>query len=270
MSSILVTGGAGYIGSHAVKVLRAAGRRRRRLRQPRGRPSRGHGARDRRRRGGHPRHRAAPRRHPRASRRRGDALCRLALGRRVGARSGRLLPEQRRRRAVGARRDGGRERAVLRLFLDGRRVRQSRGDADHGVASEAADQRVRRNEAGDRARAAALRDGLRDPIDRAALLQCRRGRSGRGARRGPLAGDPRHPARDRRRPGARSLPGVRRRLRHAGRHVPARLRARQRPGGRARRSRSAALRGGAASTQSTTSATAGRPRSRTSSTRSNG
>ena len=63
---VLVTGGAGYIGSHAVKALRAAGPRRRRLRQPVRRPSRS--GRQRARRA------ARGRRHPRRGAAVADAL----------------------------------------------------------------------------------------------------------------------------------------------------------------------------------------------------
>ena len=59
--------------------------------------------------------------------------------------------------------------------------------------------------------------------------------------------------------GRGTLPGLRRRLRHAGRHLPARLRPRHRSGRRARAgARRAARRRGRP--RSTTSATAGRPR----------
>ena len=51
-------------------------------------------------------------------------------------------------------------------------------------------------QAGGRARAAALRAGVRPAMGRAALLQRRRRRSRRRDRRGPLAGDPPDPARD--------------------------------------------------------------------------
>ncbi len=99
MSAVLVTGGAGYIGSHAAKALRA-----------RGESvvvfdnfSQGHreatGARDGGRRGRHPGHGEARGDDQDPRRRRRDALCRVALGRRFGQGPGRLLPQQRRRDA---------------------------------------------------------------------------------------------------------------------------------------------------------------------------
>ena len=51
---------------------------------------------------------------------------------------------------------------------------------------------------------------------------------------GPLAGDSRDSARDRRRDRRRRFAGLRGRLPHAGRHLPSRLHPRDRPGGRAR------------------------------------
>ena len=99
--SVLVTGGAGYIGSHAVKALRAPGTTwsstttcaRGTGRRP------AHRRRRAARRGRHPRRGAAARGDARARRRRGDAFRRAALGRRLGQGSDRLLRQQRRRRA---------------------------------------------------------------------------------------------------------------------------------------------------------------------------
>ena len=82
---------------------------------------------------------------------------------------------------------------ALRLLVD--RARCSASPIETPITEDhptAPDQRLRRDQAGDRARAAALRARLRDPLDRAALLQRRRRRSGRRARRGSRAGDPRH------------------------------------------------------------------------------
>ncbi len=92
---VLVTGGAGYIGSHASKALRARRLPRRRLRQPDRRPSRGRAL----RRAGRGRHRRRRCRAPGAAparRLRRDALCGVPRRRRVGARAGRVLPQQRR------------------------------------------------------------------------------------------------------------------------------------------------------------------------------
>src|SRR5439155_939374 len=103
----------------------------------------------------------------------GHALCRAAVGRRFRQRPGRLLRQQRRRDLVGAGRDGGGGRAALHLLVNGGRVRRSDRDADYGRPSEDADQRVRRDEVGDRAGAAAFRPRVRAAMDRAAVLQRR-------------------------------------------------------------------------------------------------
>ena len=97
---VLVTGGAGYIGSHAVKALRAGRPRRRCLRQPLGRASR-RGARCARSiEGDIARTCDAVRRRTARQRRDGrHAFCRLADRRRFRARSGGLLPQQRDRHA---------------------------------------------------------------------------------------------------------------------------------------------------------------------------
>ena len=125
-----MTGGAGYIGSHAVKALVEAG-------QPTSsstttcRPGTGSGAPGGRRErslveGDIARHGAPRADDRRAPGRRGHALRRLAVGRRVGAQPGRLLPQQRHRRAVGARGDDRRRREALRVLVDRGGVRQSR------------------------------------------------------------------------------------------------------------------------------------------------
>ena len=92
-----------------------------------------------------------------------DAVMHFAAwldGRRVGARSGRLLPEQRRRRALGARRHGGGERAAISCFPRRapcsaipwrRRSRKSHPKQPINAYGE--------TKLDDRARAAALRDG---------------------------------------------------------------------------------------------------------------
>ena len=191
-----VTGGAGYIGSHAVQGARRAGHAwsstttcRPGTREAVARRAAG--------RGRHPRRRRRPTRCA-TRRRRGDALRRLAQCRRIGPRSGRLLPQQRRRHAgvLEAMADAG--RAAHFVFSStcavyGEPV-ETPIDETHPTAP---DQRLRRDEAGGRARAAALRARLRHALGRAALLQRRRRRSGRRARRGSRAGDPPHSARDR-------------------------------------------------------------------------
>ena len=94
---------------------------------------------------------------------------------------------------------------AVRVLVDLRRLRRAGRDAAARDASDGPDQRLRPDEAGDRARAAALRARLRDPLDPPALLQRRRRRSGRRAGRGSRPGDPRHPAR-----ASRRLPAARR------------------------------------------------------------
>ena len=175
--AVLVTGGAGYIGSHAAKALAAAGRRVviydnlteghreaalgadlvvgdtrdvARLRSVM----------------------AEPRRDGR------HALRGLGRGRRVGARPGRLLREQRRRDAVGPARRWPAEQVPSFIFSSTCAVFGEPIETPIvETPPDASDQRLRRNEAGRRARAAALRAGLRHPLDLPAVLQRRRCRS---------------------------------------------------------------------------------------------
>ena len=84
---VLVTGGAGYIGSHAAKALQPRRLPRRRLRQPGRRPPRGGQVRRARRRR-HRRRRGRPRRAAAPRHLRRDALRGVSRRRRVGARAG--------------------------------------------------------------------------------------------------------------------------------------------------------------------------------------
>ena len=162
MSAVLVTGGAGYIGSHAVKALRARGESVvvfDNLQPATGRrPAHAHDG----RRGRHPGHRGArgDDQRPTAS----TPSCTSRRGSRSATRSGT-------RPATTATTSAGRWRCSRRWSPTGvrhfvfsstvRGLRQRRTDADPRGPAEASDQRLRRDEAGDRARAAALRDGLR-------------------------------------------------------------------------------------------------------------
>ena len=72
----------------------------------------------------------------RAPRRRGDALRRLADGRRVGAQAGRVLPEQRRRHAGVLEAMARRGRDALHLLVDLRGLRRAGIGADRRDASD--------------------------------------------------------------------------------------------------------------------------------------
>ena len=86
---------------------------------------------------------------------------------------------------------------LLRVLVDLRDLRRADRDADRRNASAAADQQLRRDQAGGRAGAAALRARARPALGGAALFQRRGRRSGRRDRRGSLAGDSPDSARDR-------------------------------------------------------------------------
>ena len=232
---MLVTGGAGYIGSHAAKALRAAGSRGRHLRQPVGRA-------------------IARRRSARRSSRATSATWTPCAGRLresgasavmhfaawldvggVGPRSDRLLPEQRDRRARHARGDGG------------------------GAGAHASSSRPPAPSTASRARRRSARRIRRSPInaygqtklavehalphfERAYGIRsvCLRYFNAAGADPDGELGEDHAPeihvipARVRRRVGRPSDRHLRRRLPDAGRHVPARLRPRLRPRRRAR------------------------------------
>ena len=165
MSAVLVTGGAGYVGSHAVKALAAAGydvvvyddlsaghaEAVERLAEG---VSAAH---DRAGSGRHRRRRRRARRAAPVGRDGRHALRGAAPGRRVRAEAARLLPRERDGDDGAARRDGGGGRDAARLLVDVRDVRRAADRPDRRAAPAAADQHLRRDEAGDRARAAARR-----------------------------------------------------------------------------------------------------------------
>ena len=202
--TVLVTGGAGYIGSHACKALAAAGYR------PVTYDNLSIGNRWAVRWG--PLERGdildAARLHeafklPPAGR--GAAFRGAGAGRRVDAGARALLPHQRHRGGDPARRLPRPRRAGLRLLLDLRGLRHARADADRRGRAAAADQSLRRLQADGRAHPRRLRHGLRAAPRGAALLQRRRRRPRRRDRRGARRRDP---------PGAA---GARRRARAGGR-----------------------------------------------------
>ena len=234
--SVLVTGGAGYIGSHAVKALRAAGQDvviyDNLQRRPRG--GRGRAPARRSKWGTSTTCRDCARSWRRIAGRRGHALRGVAVGRRLGARirsATTTTTSAARCRAPGDGRGAG---PALHLLVHGRHVREPARDADHRGPSAAADQRLRRDQAGDRARAAALRAGLRAALGRRCAISTPPAPIRTACSARIIARDPRHSARDRRRPRPRFVLDLRQRLRHAGRHLPARLRPRVGPGVRPR------------------------------------
>ena len=173
--AILVTGGAGYIGSHCCRALDAAGY------QPvvfdnfstghRSFVSRRAGDR-RHRRQGHAGARLCGTRD-----RRGHALRRIEPGWRIRRRSAEILRQQPRRHAVAA---GGDARGRLQspgVFVDRRGLWQCRQQGAARGLRLRADQPLRRLEMDGRARAGGLSRGLRPRIVRAALFQRQRRRS---------------------------------------------------------------------------------------------
>ena len=181
MSRVLVTGGAGYIGSHAVRALVDAGHTIAVLDDL----SAGHSA-------------AVPPGVPLVrcemhdtgrvvealTHHRVDAVMHFAAWLDVGGsvvESDRLLPQQRDRHAVGARGHAPDRCPAVHLLVHLRHLRRADAGADGRDAGSAADQRLRRDQAGHRAGVAASRAGARHPLHRAALFQCCRRPSRRHA-----------------------------------------------------------------------------------------
>ena len=182
--NILMTGGAGYIGSHTAKLLAACGHQPDRLRRPHAGPRVGGqvGA----ARTGHARRPGSPARGVRAPpHRRRRALRRQRAGRRVDDEPVQVLPQQHRGHAQPARRDARGRRRHHRLLLDVRDLWRSSARADRRDASAGAGQPVRRIEADGGEDAALVRRGVRAEVDRAPLLQRGRRRPRRRDRRGP-------------------------------------------------------------------------------------
>ena len=162
--AVLVTGGAGYIGSHAAKALSQAGYRvvvfgnlRRATGGAAGVPLVD---------GRYQRRRTRCVLRLRRLGLRGDALRRVPRRGRVGARTGAVLPQQRRRRAGRARGDGGGvggRTSCFRRRAPPTASRSRRRSSGH-IRWEAGP-RLRRDEAGHRAGAAALRARLRPALD---------------------------------------------------------------------------------------------------------
>ena len=127
--SILIVGGAGYIGSQTAKRVAQAGLEARGVRQPRLRAQVGGQVGPARR--GRPRRRRADQARARAARGDGGrALRRLRLRGRVGDQPAQVLPQQRRRHAQPARRDARRGRARHRVLVDVRDLRRAGARAD--------------------------------------------------------------------------------------------------------------------------------------------
>ena len=223
--AILVTGGAGYVGSHACKALAAAGYRPGDLRQPVARPSRG-GALGPAGRGRPARPR--PRSPTRCASHAIDAVMHFAAFAYVGESVS--DPELYYRNNVGgtlALLEAMREAGVGTIVFSSTCATYGIPERVPIARDHAAEpgQPLWRDQAGDRAGAALVRRRLWPALGGAALFQRRRRRSRRRDRRGPRSRDASDPAgAAARRSGRRAADRhLRHRLSDAGRHRGARL-----------------------------------------------
>ena len=233
MAHLLVTGGAGYIGCHALRALQRAGHsavvfddlRAGRELLVRGAPLVRGDVRDRDALDARVR-RARPVR-------RRSTLRRVALGSRIRGEPPALLLEQRDGLRAAARGRARRRDARLRALLERGGLRAPEAAADPGERAARADQPLWRLEADGRAHARRRRGGPRPALGGAALLQRqRRGSRGR-PRRVPRSRDPPDPRRARGRRGpARRAAALRHGLPDPRRNLRARLHPRERSGDR--------------------------------------
>ncbi len=186
--SVLVTGGAGYIGSHAVRRLTRAGHdvwvydnlsRGHRSAVPSGRLIEGAV-------GGSA---AAGRGAVGASRGSRAALCRAGLRGRVGGKPGAILPEQHRRQPEPAGCDARSGRGADRLFQHHRHLRRAPARTHRRRRAATAHQSLWLFQAGRRAGPGRLRRGLRAGLCRAAVFQRRRCKRRWRLRRGSRSGN---------------------------------------------------------------------------------
>ena len=174
--NVLVTGGAGYIGSHTAKTLKAAGHEPIVLDNL----TYGHhvGGAMGPIRAGRSRRRRVPQRCLRPARhRRRDPFRRQRVRRRVDDRPAQVLPQQHGQHAEPARHDGRPRRDPHRVLVDVRHLRRPAAHPDRRVAPAGAGEPVRRVEAVRRAHPALVRARVRPALGRAALLQRRRART---------------------------------------------------------------------------------------------
>ena len=175
----LVTGGAGYVGSHLVAALRRARRRRRGAGQSAHRPSRRGAVRRAADRRGSGRHRHGGRGAGRRSMARGVPLRRAVAGGREHAAAVPLPDRQRRQRHAPDRGLRAARRHALRAVLDRGAVRHAEDRADPRRRAARSGIALWRQQVVPRTHAALGGARARAALRVAALLQRRRRRSGR-------------------------------------------------------------------------------------------